>query len=177
MELQGKKVAILAGKLYEDLELWYPYYRLKEEGAEVTLVGAANGPDTVESKHGLPAKVDKKADQVSPDQFDAVIVPGGYSPDHLRRCKRTVEFVAQMSKQGKLVAAICHAGWLLASADVLRGKKGTCFYSIKHDMANAGMQYIDQEVVVDKNLVTSRFPPDLPAFMKQVIKSLAQQAA
>ncbi len=173
MRLQGKKIAIMAGKLYEDLELWYPYHRLKEEGAEVVLVGVAGGPDSVDSKHGYPAPVDKGADEVKADDFDAIIVPGGYSPDHLRRCPAAVNFVKAANEKGKIMAAICHAGWLLASADAVRGKKGTSFYSIKDDMIHAGLEWVDEEVVVDGNLITSRYPPDLPAFMKAIIDKLA----
>lgn len=172
MGLKGKKVAILAGELYEDLELWYPYYRLKEEGAEPVLVGTGASPDVVHSKHGYPAAIDKRSKQVKADDFDGVIVPGGYGPDHLRRCPKVVELVKDLNAQGKLVAAICHAGWVLISADVLRGKKGTSFFAIRDDMVNAGLEWVDREVVVDGNLVTSRTPADLPAFMKEVIKAL-----
>jgi protease I len=172
MSLKGKKIAVLAAELYEDLELWYPYYRLKEEGAEAVLVGVAGGPESVNSKHGYPAPIEKHADKVAPGEFDAVIVPGGYGPDHLRRDPKIIALVKEMDKQGKLIAAICHGGWVLASADAVRGKKGTSFFAIKDDMVNAGMQWSDKEVVVDKNIITSRKPADLPAFMREVIKKL-----
>jgi protease I len=172
MSLKGKRIAVLAADLYEDIELWYPYYRLREEGAETMLVGVAGGPDTVNSKHGYPAPIEKRADKVKPGEFDAVIVPGGYAPDHLRRDPKTVALVKEMNARGKLLAAICHGGWVLASADAVRGKKGTSFFAIKDDMVNAGMQWSDKEVVVDQNIVTSRKPADLPAFMREVIKKL-----
>lgn len=172
MQLEGKKVAILAGEIYEDLELWYPYHRLREEGAEVALIGVSGGPATVHSKHGYPAKVDMEADQAKTKDFDAVIVPGGYSPDHLRRCKNVIKFVKEMDQQGKLIAAICHGGWVPISADAVRGKKGTSFFAIKDDMTNAGLEWTDEEVVVDGNLVTSRTPMDLPAFLKAIINKL-----
>lgn len=173
MSLNGKKIAVLAGPIYEDLELWYPYYRLKEEGAEPVLVGVAGGPEVVESKHGYPAKVELDAGEADPGDFDGVIVPGGYSPDHLRRCQKLVAFVKDLDQNGKLVAAICHGGWVPISAGAVRGKKGTSFFAIKDDMVNAGLEWVDEEVVVDKNLVTSRTPADLPAFMREIIKLLA----
>ncbi|HUT54704.1 MAG TPA: type 1 glutamine amidotransferase domain-containing protein [bacterium] len=172
MSLKGKRVAVLAAELYEDIELWYPYYRLKEEGADAVIVGTAGGPETVNSKHGYPAPIEAHADKVKPGEFDAVIVPGGYAPDHLRRDPKTIALVREMNAQGKLLAAICHGGWVLASADAVRGKKGTSFFAIRDDMVNAGLSWSDREVVVDKNIITSRKPADLPAFMREVIKKL-----
>lgn len=166
--MKGKKAAVLAGEMYEDIELWYPYYRLKEAGADVLLIGTSSSPDAVYSKHGYPAKIDKRSNEISAQDYDLVVVPGGYGPDHLRRCKKTVEFVKEMDRQAKLIAAICHAGWVLISADILRGKRGTSFYSIKDDMVNAGLKWVDEEVVVDGNLITSRSPDDLPAFLREV---------
>jgi protease I len=173
MELQGKRVAILAEQLYEDLELWYPLFRLREAGAEVFVVGSGTA-DEYRSKHGYPVKVDAEADTVNAGQFDAVIIPGGYAPDHMRRWPATVRLVREAYEQGKIVAAICHAGWMLASADIVRGKTVTCFKSIKDDLVNAGANYVDRDVVRDGNLITSRFPDDLPAFMREIIKSLAE---
>ena len=172
MKLQGKKVAILAGELYEDLELWYPYYRLKEEGVKVDLVGVDNGPDAVKSKHGYPAPVDLPAHRAKPGDYDGVIVPGGYSPDHLRRCKHVIGLVKDLYSQGKLVAFICHGGWVPASAEILRGKKVTSFFAIKDDLVHAGADWLDEEVVVDGNLISSRSPMDLPVFMRAVIQFL-----
>src|SRR5687767_6048618 len=131
------KIAILVEKFYEDLELWYPYYRFKEAGAQVTLIGPAKGA-TYESKHGYPAKSDAAIHEVRAGQFDAVIIPGGYAPDHMRRTPAMTQFVKDMHKEGKLVAAICHAGWMLASADIIRGVKVTGFSSIWDDLRNAG---------------------------------------
>jgi len=171
MELKGKRVAILAENLYQELELWYPLLRMREAGAEVTVVGTGSA-DTYTSKHGYPAAVDAAASEVTAGDFDALIIPGGYAPDLMRRYPDMVNLVREVFAQGKVVAAICHAGWMLASADVLKGKKATCFFAIKDDLVNAGATYVDQEVVQDGNLITSRTPADLPAFCRAIIAAL-----
>lgn len=168
MTLDGKSFAVLVENVYEDQELWYPVQRLREAGAEVTIVGPQAG-ETYESKHGYPAKSDKAAGEVSSADFDGVIIPGGYAPDRMRRHEAMVSFVRQASEAGKIVAAICHAGWMLCSAGVLQGKKATSFSAIKDDMVNAGADWVDREVVQDGNLITSRTPDDLPAFMRTII--------
>jgi protease I len=173
-ELAGARVAILAEALYEDLELWYPYYRLREAGADVFVVGSGSS-ETYQSKHGYPVTVDAEADTVTASQFDAVIVPGGYSPDHMRRHPGMVKLVREAHEQGKVVAAICHAGWMLASANLLRGRTATSFRSIKDDMVNAGANWVDREVVRDGNIITSRSPADLPAFMRTVLSALRER--
>lgn len=175
MKLEGKRIAILAANQYEDLELWYPYYRLREEGAKVKLVGAGVSEKTVLSKHGYPAAIDLQAPAARAQDFDAVIIPGGFGPDYLRRCPGVLKLVKAMDAKGKLLAAICHGPWVLVSAGVLKKKKVTSFYAIKDDVINAGAKWVDREVVVHKNLVTSRTPADLPAFMKKVIKKLAAE--
>lgn len=172
MELEGKKIAILAEQLYEDLELWYPALRFREAGAEVLIVGTGQGE--YPSKHGYPVKADIGIQEVTADQFDAVIIPGGYAPDHMRRNKDMVKLVRNAAEQGKVVAAICHGGWMLASAGVIKGKKVTCFFSIKDDLVNAGAEYRDQEVVKDGNIITSRVPSDLPAFCRTIIEALTR---
>jgi protease I len=171
MSLDGKKIALFIENFYEDLEFWYPKIRMQEAGADVVVVG----PDvtTFHGKKGLPAKSDESIEGVNADNFDALIIPGGYAPDLMRRLPGMVEFVKRMYDQGKIVAAICHAGWMLASADIIKGKKLTSFYSIKDDLVNAGAEWVDQEVVVDKNLITSRNPHDLPAFCKAIINALS----
>jgi protease I len=173
MTLAGKRIAILAENLYQEMELWVPYYRLKEEGADVKVVGAG-GAKTYASKHGYPVTVDVQAEQVNAVEFDAVIVPGGYAPDMMRRHEAMVRLVREAHRQGKVVAAICHAGWMLVSAGVLNGKNATSFFSIKDDLVNAGAKWTDAEVVVDGNLVTSRKPDDLPAFCREIVKALAK---
>jgi protease I len=171
MELTHQRVAILLEDLYEDLEFWYPLFRLREAGAEVTVVGS--GATGYTSKHGYPAQADTSADRVSAADFDAVIIPGGYAPDHMRRSQAMVDFVREAVGQGKIVAAICHAGWLLASAKVIRGKRVTGFFSIKDDLINAGGIYEDKAVVHEGNLITSRMPSDLPVFCSTIIQAMA----
>ena len=173
MNLKGKRIAILAENQYEDMELWVPYYRMKEEGADVKVVGAG-GDRSYTSKHGYPVAVDVQADAVTAVEFDALIVPGGYAPDRMRRHEAMVKLVRDAAQQGKVVAAICHAGWMLASADVVEGKQVTSFFSIKDDLVNAGGQWSDREVVVDGNLITSRKPDDLPAFCREIVQALAK---
>jgi protease I len=173
MKLQGKRIAILSENMYQEMELWVPYYRFKEEGAEVKVIGGG-GAKTYTSKHGYPVTVDVQADQVSAVEFDAVVVPGGYAPDLMRRHEAMVRLVREASQQGKVVAAICHAGWMLVSAGILRGKRATSFFSIKDDLVAAGANWVDQEVVIDGNLITSRRPDDLPAFCREIIKALAK---
>lgn len=172
MELSGRKVAVLAADDYEDLELWYPYYRMKEAGAEVKIIGTSQSTDVVQSKHGYTVEIDLRADKANPDEFDAVIVPGGWAPDRLRRCEATLNFVKRLFEQNKVVAAICHGGWVLVSAGVLEGKKATSVSAIKDDMMNAGANWVNEEVVVDGNLITSRTPTDLPAFSREIVGAL-----
>lgn len=171
MGLQGKRIAILAENLYQEMELWVPYYRLKEEGATVKIVGTGTAK-TYTSKTGYPVNVDVPADEVKGTDFDAVVIPGGYAPDLMRRSAAMVRLVKEAFDAGKVVAAICHAGWVLCSAGILRGKTATGFFSIKDDMVNAGTRFVDQEVVVDGNLITSRKPDDLPAFCRELVAAL-----
>ncbi len=173
MSLRGKRVALLVEDLYQDQEVWYPYYRLTEAGVDVTVVGT--GRQEYTSKHGYPITAQASAETVSAGAFDGVIIPGGYAPDILRRFPAVVRFVREATRQGKVIGAICHAGWVLCSADVLRGKTATCFSAIKDDVANAGATYVDREVVRDGNLVTSRKPDDLPAFMRTILEALAER--
>ena len=171
MNLEDKHIALFVAKLYEDLEFWYPYYRMIEAGARVTVIG----PDKnkVTGKHGLPAQADKSIDEANASDYDALIIPGGYSPDHMRRSRPMVEFVKTMSEQNKLIASICHGPWMMASADIVKGKKVTSFYSIVDDLVHAGAEWQDKEVVRDGNLITSRNPGDLPVFCKTFIETLA----
>jgi len=173
MDLKGKRVAILAENMYQELELWYPLLRLREAGAETFVVGSGSAQE-YKSKLGYPVEVDVVADDVKASDIDAVVIPGGYAPDLMRRYPAMVKLVRDTHEQGKVVAAICHGGWMLASADVLRGKKATAVSAIKDDLVNAGAAYIDAEVVRDGNLITSRMPFDLPAFCRTIIEALSE---
>src|SRR5574341_228547 len=170
MRLKGKKVAVLAENMYQEMELWVPYYRLKEEGADVKIVAPEKAVYT--SKHGYPVNADVAAAEVSAKDFDGVVIPGGYAPDMMRRYPAMLKLVKDCFAMGKPVAAICHAGWVPISAGILKGKTATCFFAIKDDMINAGAKYVDEEVVVDGNLITSRKPDDLPAFCRELVKAL-----
>jgi protease I len=169
-ELQGKHAAVLVEQMYQELEIWYPVYRLREAGCKVTLVGPEAG-QTYPSKLGYPAKSDKAARDVTADEFDLLVIPGGYAPDHMRRCEPMIRLVSTMAEQGKPVAAICHGLWMLCSTQALKGRKATCFFAIKDDVINAGGKYVDAEVIRDGNIISSRKPDDLPAFMQTLIQA------
>ena len=172
MELQGKKVAILVEDMFNVFEFWYPFYRLKEAGATVVVVGTGRKAQ-FSGKPATEVTADVSIDAVQAGDFDGVIIPGGYAPDMMRRSPAMVRFVAESLTGGKTVAAICHAGWMLASAGILQGRRVTSFFAIKDDLIHAGADWVDEPVVVDGKLVTSRVPDDLPLFMPAVIKSIA----
>jgi protease I len=167
----ARRVAVLVEKFYEDLELWYPVLRLREAGFEVQIVGPKAG-ESYASKHGYPCKSDVSAADVNAADFEAVIIPGGYSPDHMRRCKPMVDLVTESAKQGKILAAICHGPWMLCSAHCLKGKRTTGFFAIRDDVENAGGVWEEAAVVRDQNIITSRTPDDLPAFMACILEAL-----
>ena len=169
--VKGKRVAVLVEKFYEDLELWYPVLRLREAGCDVKIVGPKAG-ETYASKHGYPAKSEVAASEVKASDFDAIIIPGGYSPDHMRRHPAMVDLVTQAAKQGKILASICHGPWMLCSAKCLKGRKVTGFFAIRDDVENAGGIWQDAACVRDGNIVTSRTPDDLPAFMQGILAAL-----
>lgn len=173
MELSGKRIAVLAGDNYQELELWYPLLRFQEAGAQVTVVGEGTGRVHT-SKHGYEVKADIAASEAKPNDYDAIVIPGGYAPDLMRRNPAMVGLVKDAYNKGKVVAAICHAGWMLASADIIRGKRLTSFYSIKDDMVNAGAKWEDEPVVRDGRLITSRIPQDLPFFCREIISALLE---
>jgi protease I len=169
-ELEGKRAAVLVEQQYQEMEVWYPVYRLREAGCKVTLVGPESG-QTYPSKLGYPAKSDKAARDVSADDFDLIVIPGGFAPDFLRRDAAVLKLVSSMAEQGKVVAAICHGPWVLCSTQALKGRRATCFFAIKDDVSNAGATYVDAEVLRDGNLITSRKPDDLPAFLQAIIQA------
>lgn len=173
MELTGKRVAVLVEQQYQEMEVWYPVYRLREAGAKVTLVGPEAG-HSYASKLGYPARSDKAATDVNANDFDAIVIPGGFAPDYLRRHEAVLRLVSSMAEQGKVIASICHGPWVLCSTQALKGKKATCFFAIKDDVMNAGAIYLDAEVVRDGNLITSRKPDDLPAFLATIILAIKE---
>jgi len=170
MRLKGKRVAMLVSDLYQEVEYWYPYYRMQEEGAEVLAVGPEAGQ--YKSKLGYPAKADLAAATVRAEEFDAVIIPGGYAPDIMRRSHELVDFVRKMAQSGKVVAAICHGPWMLCSAKVVNGKRVTSFEAIRDDLVHAGATWVDESVVRDWNIITSRVPSDLPDFAREIVAAL-----
>lgn len=171
MEARGKRVIILVEQMFNDHEFWYPFFRLKEAGAEVTVVGSGSS-ETYTGKFGTEVAADTTADRIVSVDYDAVIIPGGYAPDHMRRYPAMVNLVRELFDAKKVVASICHGGWMLASAEIVAGHTVTSFIAIKDDLIHAGARWVDAEVVVDENLITSRKPEDLPAFMKAVLAGL-----
>jgi protease I len=167
--LEGKRAAMPIGPLFEDTEATYPLYRLREAGAEVVIVGLEAG-ETVKGKKGQELEVEAAASSISSQDFDLLVLPGGYGPDKLRTDDGVKHLVRQMNEQGKPIAFICHAGWIPVSAGILDGRRATSYHTIADDMRNAGCEWKDAEVVIDGNLVSSRKPDDLPAFMNALIE-------
>lgn len=165
-----QRVGILVEDLYQDQEVWYPYYRLKEAGVHVLFVGT--GKAEYKSKFGYPLVPDIRADKISATTLRGLIVPGGYAPDILRRYPAMVRLVKEAHQRHVVIGAICHAAWLLCSADILQGKTVTCFMAIRDDVVHAGAIYVDRSVVRDGNLITSRTPDDLPDFMRTFLEAL-----
>jgi protease I len=172
MEGSFMKIAILIADLFNESELIYPYYRVQEAGYQAVLVGAEI--QEYRSKLGLPMKADLAATDVRPEEFAGLVIPGGYAPDYLRRLAAILSLVKAFDRALKPIAAICHAGWVLISAGIINGRNVTGVMAIKDDLINAGGFYHDEAVVIDKNLITSRKPDDLPCFMKAFLEALAK---
>ncbi len=168
--LKGKRAAIIAADEFEDLELFHSMYRLQEEGIETVVIGLTK--EQIRGKKGYPVTPQATIDQVSARDFDLLVVPGGKSPEKLRLNPKLLEFVRDFDRQGKVIAAICHAGQVLASAGIVKGRTMTCVAGIRDDVVNAGAHYVDKPAVRDGNLVTSRVPGDLPEFAKLTIEAL-----
>ena len=171
MKLAGKKIAYLIEEGFEDLEFYVPVMRLREEGAQVVIVGSGKG-DRFRGKHCLEAKPDVNADQVSADDFDGLVVPGGWAPDKLRRYPAVLNLVRGVYQQGKIVASICHAGWVLISAGIVKGHRATGSEGIKDDLINAGAKWVDEPAFRDGNLVWGRVVEDIPDFCRELVKAL-----
>jgi deglycase len=167
-QLAGKRAAVMIGPLFEDLEAAYPYYRLKEAGATVELIGIEGGT-TLKGKQGVELTTDQAAADLIPDDLDILVIAGGFGPDKLRTDEGVKALVRGMHDAEKPIAFICHAGWVPISAGIVEGRRVTSVPAIADDLRNAGAQWEDAEVVVDGNLITSRRPPDLPAFMRALI--------
>lgn len=170
--LEERRIFIFVEHLFDEMEVFYPRYRLIEEGARVFIVGP-KAKEIYAGKHGYPCRVDRAFEEVRVDECDLLIIPGGYAPDKIRRYPLAIEFVRDMHRQGKWVAFICHGGWVAASAGVLKGVRCTSFFSIQDDMVNAGAHWVDQPVVVDQHVISSRTPDDLPHFCRAMMEALA----
>jgi protease I len=170
------KIAILVEKIYEDLELQYPRLRLTEAGHSVDIVGPKAG-ETYVGKHGYPQKADKSAADVRAGDYALIVIPGGTSPDHMRRNEHMVKLVRAAAEAKVPMAAICHGPWMLCSTDALRGRRCTSYMSIVHDVVNAGGRWVDEEVVVDGNIITSRNPDDLPSFSNAILQLVSEGRA
>lgn len=173
MRLKDKKVIAILDHDFEDLELMYPVLRLREEGATVHLVGPEAGKKYI-GQHGVPAESDYAFTDINAEDYDAILVPGGWAPDQLRRYSEVLEFITVMDKAEKPIGQICHAGWVLISANILKGRKVTSTPGIKDDMTNAGATWIDEPVVIDGHIISSRRPPDLPPYAKAFADKLAE---
>jgi protease I len=173
--LAGRTILIFTGPQYEDLELWYPKIRLEEAGARTVVAGITR--ETVRGKHGYPCTPEVTVDEISAAAFDGLVIPGGFAPDKLRRSPKVLELTREIFAAGKPVAFICHAGWVPISAKIVRGRRGTSVNAIRDDLENAGLIWEDSPVVVDGNLISSRTPDDLAAFMRAVIAALHPAAA
>lgn len=173
MTLQNKRIAFLVGPGFEDLEFWAVYMRLVEEGAQVTVVGLKAGEVYPSKSGGLTARADVAAADVTPDQFDAVVVPGGWAPDKLRRYEAVTSLVRGIHDQGKIVGMICHAGLVGISARIVAGRRATGSLGIKDDLINAGATWVDEPAFRDGNLVWGRVVEDIPAFNRELVRALS----
>jgi deglycase len=173
MVLAGRKVLILAADQFEDMELLYPIYRLGEEEVTVTVAGLDDQPVMGKKGHG-PVAVDSTVGEVAADDFDALVIPGGYAPDKLRRSEAVLALVRAFDGAGKPIAFICHAGWVPISAKIVKGRRATSVAAIRDDMVNAGVDWVDQAAVVDGNLISARTPADLGPWMKALLAALGK---
>lgn len=167
----AKRIISLLYDEVEDLEFWYPTLRLREAGATVDVAGEEAGR-VYRGKYGVPAEAEISFKDATAQEYDGILVPGGWAPDKLRRFPEVLDLVRDLNESGKIIGEICHAGWVLISAGILEGRKVTSTPGIKDDMVNAGAVWLDEPVVVDRNIVSSRRPPDLPEYLKALLKAL-----
>jgi protease I len=172
MKTKPQKILLFVADEYEDLELQYPKYRLREAGKKVVIAGEKK--ESYKGKHGYPCTVDVTFKEIRVDDFDALVIPGGYAPDKLRKIPKVLEITSKFASQKKLIAFICHAGWIPISARILKGVRCTSYISIKEDILNAGGKWVDKSVVIDRHFISSRFPEDLPDFCSAILNHLAQ---
>ena len=175
MGLSDRRVLVLAADDFEDIELLYPVYRLLEEGVAVTIAGLDDHPVRGKKGHG-PVAVDTTAGQVSAADFDALVIPGGYAPDKLRRSEAVLDLVRAFDDASKPIAFICHAGWVPISAKIIKGRHATSVGAIRDDMINAGAHWVDHPAVVDGHLISARTPADLGPWMKALLHVLQDPA-
>ncbi|HGY56932.1 MAG TPA: type 1 glutamine amidotransferase [Caldithrix abyssi] len=173
-ELDGKRLLMFVENMYEDLELWYPKIRLSEAGAEVIVAGPDTG-NIYLGKNGYPCKPDARIADMRAEDFDGLVLAGGFAPDKLRRDAKVLDLTRQIHNAGKLIAHICHAGWIPISAGIMKGYKCTSTPGIKDDLINAGAQWVDEPLVIDRNMVSSRRPDDLPQFCQGIIEVITKQ--
>lgn len=174
--MSKQKVAIIIDKLFQDSEVTSPLEELKKAGYEVDVIGFESGVDYV-GKNGAVVKSNKSIDEVKSSDYAGLVIPGGWAPDKMRMNEGMVKLTQEINSAGKPIASICHAGWMLVEADIIKGKKVTSYKAIKTDMKNAGGNWVDEEVVVDGNLVCSRTPDDLPAFNRELLNLLSKVPA
>ena len=174
MQLKGKTIGILVGPGFEDLEFWVPYMRMIEEGAEVKVIGS-HGAEVYPGKSGgLTAESGFGANEVTAEQLDALIVPGGWAPDKMRRDPHMLALVRNMHNKGKILGFICHAGWVAASAGIVSGKKATGSAGIKDDMENAGATWVDEPAFREENLVWGRVVNDIPHYCRELVAAISE---
>jgi protease I len=169
VKVSEARVVVLVANLYQEIEFWYPVMRFKELGARVTIASLATGV-VYGSKLGYPVQADIKVDDIDPAQFDALVIPGGFAPEALRTSAGTLDLVRKAFEQDKIVAAICHAPWVLVSAGVIQGRRVTSVGPVRDDVINGGGNWVAESIVVDGHLITGQLPNDVPAFCKEIIK-------
>ncbi|NLW16020.1 MAG: type 1 glutamine amidotransferase [Erysipelothrix sp.] len=174
MRLEGKRLLTIVSEDYDDLEFHYPIIRLKEEGARIDIASLAKG-EKINGKYGLSTVSDMSFGDVDITQYDGLLIPGGWSPDYLRRFDDVLGFAQYMDKHNKLIGIICHAGWVLSSADILKGRTVTSTPGIKHDLMHAGATWVDEAALIDGNIVSGRRPPDLHEYLPMIIEVLMKQ--